>query len=253
MIGPIPGRIITVVTAIAGLFAMAGCTASGGSGGSGDDRPFPNPSNPDHAHLVATARLEPCPASSGPAADGGLPDLTLKCLGTGPAVHLAALRGTPTLVNIWGSWCGPCQAETPFLQRAHTRLGAAVRFLGVDTEDSPDSALDFAAHVRLAMRYPSVVDDDKAVLLGVHGPSAVPMTLLVDANGRVVHPAIESYDSVDAGLSEGGRSRGVRVCRPPRGSTRCSRRCATPPLRRCSHRSAPARACAGPPSWCSSA
>jgi cytochrome c biogenesis protein CcmG, thiol:disulfide interchange protein DsbE len=185
---------------------VTGCTSSGGV----DAGPH-YPKNPDRSRLVAIARLEPCPASAGTPVGGGLPDVTLPCLGNGPAVHLAALRGTPTLVNLWGSWCGPCQKETPFLQQAHARLGAAVRFLGVDTEDQADSALDFAAHVRPPMRYPSVLDDNKAVLLGVHGPSAVPMTIFVDAKGHVVHLSIESYGSLAAVLADVTRYLGVRA------------------------------------------
>ena len=193
-----------VATALA-LACLAGCAASARSTG------FPNPSNqPDHARLVAAANLEPCPVSSGSPASGGLPDVTLPCLGDGPAVQLAALRGTPTLVNLWGSWCGPCQAETPFLARAHARLGAAVRFLGVDTADDPDSALDFAAHVRPAMRYPSVVDENKGVLLGLHGPTGVPMTVFLDAGGKVVHLSPAPYESVDAVLADVARYLGVR-------------------------------------------
>jgi cytochrome c biogenesis protein CcmG, thiol:disulfide interchange protein DsbE len=194
-----------VVAAAVAVSCLAGCTSSTQSTG------FPSfPRSPDHARLVAAAKLEPCPATSGSAASGGLPAVTLPCLGDGPAVHVAALRGTPTLVNLWGSWCGPCQQETPYLQQAHARLGAAVRFLGVDTADNPDSALDFAAHVRPAMRYPSVVDENKDVLLGVHGPTAVPMTLFLDAQGRVVHLSIEAYDSVDAVLADVSRYLGVR-------------------------------------------
>lgn len=195
----------TLTIAVAVLVAVGGCTSSG----RGDAGPH-YPKNPDHAHLVAAARLEPCPASAGASVSGGLPDVRLPCLGNGPAVRMAALRGTPTLVNLWGSWCGPCQEETPFLQQAHARLGNAVRFLGVDTEDQSDSALDFAAHVRPPMRYPSVVDDNKAVLLAVHGPSAVPMTIFVDANGRITHMAIHPYDSVAAVLADVQRYLGVR-------------------------------------------
>ena len=188
------------------LVLVAGCTSSGSS----DAGPH-YPKNPDHAHLVAAARLEPCPASSGGSVSGGLPDVTLQCLGNGPAVHMSALRGTPMLVNLWGSWCGPCQKETPSLQRAHARLGDRVQFLGVDTEDQADSALDFAAHVKPPMRYPSVLDDNKTVLLSVHGPSAVPMSLFVDASGHIVHVSIQAYDSVGAVLSDVQRYLGVRA------------------------------------------
>ena len=187
------------------LVTIAGCTSSGRS----DAGPH-YPQNPDHSRLVAAARLEPCPSTSGSAVSGGLPDVTLPCLGNGPKVRLAALRGTPTVVNLWGSWCGPCQKETPYLQQAHARLGAKVRFLGVDTEDQPDSALDFAAHVRPPMRYPSVVDDNKAVLLGVHGPTGVPMTLFVRADGTVAATHPGEYHSVADVLADIRRYFGVQ-------------------------------------------
>jgi thiol-disulfide isomerase/thioredoxin len=189
----------------AALALLSGCTSS-------PDRSDPGPTfpDPDHAHLVEVARLEPCPASSGGSVSGGLPDVTLPCLGKGPAVHMAGLRGTPALVNVWGSWCGPCQAETPFLAGAHSRLGSSVLFLGVDTEDSPDSALDFAAHVRPPMRYPSVLDDDKAILLGAHGPG-VPFTILVDARGKIVYLKPKAYDSVDAVLADVAKYLKVRA------------------------------------------
>ena len=70
-----------------------------------------------------------------------------------------------------------------------------VRFLGVDDEDDPNSALDFAPHVDPPMRYPSVVDDDKLVLVGLHGPVAVPSTVFVDAAGRIVHRVSAPYTS----------------------------------------------------------
>jgi hypothetical protein len=65
--------------------------------------------------------------------------------------------------------------------------------LGVDDEDDPDSALSFAAHVRPAMHYPSVVDDDKRLLVGLHGPFGVPQTIFVDASGTVVGRTVRAY------------------------------------------------------------
>jgi thiol-disulfide isomerase/thioredoxin len=155
--------------------------------------------NPKHGQLVKAAKLDPCPPSQPASVSDGLPDLTLRCLGAGPDVHLAGLVGKPLVLNIWGTWCGPCQAETRYLSTVYDELKPRVRFLGVDTEESnPDSALAFAPHVRPPMRYPSVIDNDKAVLLGLHGPVGVPSTVFVDAAGKVVRRVSAPYRSADA-------------------------------------------------------
>lgn len=143
--------------------------------------------------LIQRADLDPCPETSPQSADDGLPDLTLPCLGDGPVVHVSGLRGKPTVVNIWGSWCGPCQEETPILSRAYDDLAPRVRFLGIDTLDDPDSALDFAVHVEPRMRYPSIVDDDKSVLIAVGGSHGPPVTVFVDASGRIVGTSYGPY------------------------------------------------------------
>src|SRR5207237_8219321 len=114
--GEEPGRggyepVIPRLGAVLALLALAttGCTGGSSSGP-------PAVSGPAHAELVARAALDPCPPSIAVShVSHGLPDVTLPCLGAGPAVHLAGLRGTPTVVNIWGSWCVPCQAETKYL------------------------------------------------------------------------------------------------------------------------------------------
>lgn len=170
--------------------SLAGCSSSSPSSFNPD---FPKP--PSYEQLVAKAALDPCPASTATHPHKALPDLTLPCLGHGPAVHLSGLTGTPTVVNIWGSWCGPCQAETRYLSSVYAAAKGKVRFLGVDTEDDPKSALDFAPHVSPPMRYPQVVDKDKKVLIGLNIPSAVPTTVFVDASGRVVHITHTPYRS----------------------------------------------------------
>ena len=188
---------------------LAGCTGS--SGGAG----FPEPSfspNPKHSQLVAAAHLDKCPPSEATSVAGGLPDLTLPCLGAGPAVHLAGLVGKPLVLNIWGTWCGPCQAETRYLSSVYDELKSRVRFLGVDTEESsPDSALAFAPHVRPPMRYPSVIDNNKAVLLGLHGFVAVPSTVFVDATGKVVKQVSSPYRSAAALKADIARYLGMTV------------------------------------------
>lgn len=168
------------------------------------------PPNPKHDQLLKTAKLDPCPPSRPTSVTGGLPDLTLQCLGEGPDVHLAGLVGKPLVLNIWGTWCGPCQAETRYLSRVYDEMKPRVRFLGVDTEESStESALAFAPHVQPPMRYPSVIDNDKAVLLGLHGPIAVPSTVFVDAAGKVVQQVSAPYRSAAALRADMKRYLGV--------------------------------------------
>jgi thiol-disulfide isomerase/thioredoxin len=194
----------TQVVAIALALAVAGCTGERQSSGDA-------PPGPSHAELVARAALDPCPSSVGGGhPEHGLPDVTLPCLGAGPAVHLSGLRGVPTVVNIWGSWCTPCQAETTYLATVYDGLKPRVRFLGVDTDDSSDSALDFAPHVSPPMRYPSVVDEQKKVLVGLDLFSAVPSTVFVDAAGHVVHKEAVAYRSAAQLRSDIARYLGVR-------------------------------------------
>ena len=133
----------------------------------------------DLAPQRAAAALDPCPRGLGAA----LPDLRLGCLGGDGTVSLRAPGpGTPLLVNIWATWCPPCVREVPVLVDFARRAAGKVAVVGVDTEDVPAQALTFAK--QYAMHYPSLMDPDGRVLRA-YG-SGPPITLLVDAAGRVV-------------------------------------------------------------------
>jgi thiol-disulfide isomerase/thioredoxin len=130
--------------------------------------------------LRASAALLPCPAGLGPE----LPDLSLPCLGGGPDVELrSAPPGRPTLVNVWASWCAPCADEVPELVAFSERAGDRVGLVGVLTTDVVERGLAFSAD--FGMRWPSLVDDDGEVLRAF--PPGPPVTLFLDARGRVVH------------------------------------------------------------------
>ncbi|WP_164700804.1 TlpA disulfide reductase family protein [Modestobacter sp. KNN46-3] len=118
-----------------------------------------------------------------PAEADQLPALTLPCLGPGPDVALDRLTGRPTLVNLWATWCGPCREEMPLLQDAHARHGEQIRFLGVDVQDDPEAARSFLAE--LGVGYPHAVDADGELLRELGG-RGLPITLAVDAEGRVL-------------------------------------------------------------------
>ncbi|MGO4257157.1 TlpA disulfide reductase family protein [Marmoricola sp. RAF53] len=106
----------------------------------------------------------------------------------GDHVDLADYRGTIVVVNAWAHWCGPCRGEAPDLAEAARRLRPeGVVFLGINTRDeSADAARAFEKKHRPG--YPSIADPGGRTLLAFRGallPSALPSTLVVDAEGRV--------------------------------------------------------------------
>jgi thiol-disulfide isomerase/thioredoxin len=67
---------------------------------------------------------------------------------------LVGLRGKPVIVNIWASWCGPCRAEMPLLERAWEAHKDEVVILGVASKDAPGPSLAFMNE--FGITYPNV-------------------------------------------------------------------------------------------------
>lgn len=199
---------------LCGVLVLAGCagdddgtTAPTFAGG----RPAAE-SDVDTPELAAAreaAGIEACPETSddAPVAEG-LPGLTLPCLGGGPDVRLAGLRGRPHVVNLWASWCPPCREELPVLQAAHETLGDAVGFVGVDHDDpDPLAALELAEGA--GVTYP-LVSDPEAALRKPLGVVGLPQTVFVDAEGRVVATERTAYASEQELLDAVEEHLGVR-------------------------------------------
>src|SRR3954451_12562698 len=135
--------------------------------------------------LQQRAALDPCPAGLGPA----FPKVTLPCLGGGGDVPLQRTGpGRPTVGNVYGSWCGPCQQEMPVLRAFYEKAIAAAALVGCDTnEQYPRLGLQFA--IDMQQHWPSVYDDARVV--GAHFSPGVPITIFVSPAGKVVHVAHE--------------------------------------------------------------
>ncbi|WP_324275801.1 TlpA disulfide reductase family protein [Blastococcus brunescens] len=131
------------------LLLVAGCSA----GTTDPDGP------PPALALDAYDTLEPCPEQPDQEAAGAetLPPLTFECLGGGE-LDLARAPGVPTLVNLWGSWCGPCRAELPLLQQFATAAGDQVRVVGVISKDGAPQADSFAADA--GVTFPGAFDGE---------------------------------------------------------------------------------------------
>lgn len=179
-------RVAAVVAAA--LLLLTACTSQ--------DFPVPNKSNvdvgtPELAQQRREAGIENCTPGTGKAVDGGLPSLTLPCLGGGPSVDLASLRG-PMIVNLWGAWCGPCRSELPNVAAFYDRYGDRVPVVGLDYNDTlPSDAIDLLA--RKGATYPQVADPggDIAGKAPFTGRIGVPSSVFVDADGKATVVPVE--------------------------------------------------------------
>ncbi len=118
----------------------------------------------------------------------------------GPRVSSLELSDKSAVVlNFWGSWCPPCQAEMPALQAAHRELGRKVTFVGIDVQDTRPAAI--ALLRRVGITYPSGFDASGAVDQEFD-TNGTPATYFI-SHGRIIdlHPG---------GLTEGALLADVR-------------------------------------------
>ncbi len=104
----------------------------------------------------------------------------------GQEIRLSDFRGEVVVLNIWGSWCGPCRAEADDLQAVQDELGdKGVQVLGINVRDDRSSASDFVRNHGIT--YPSIYDPAGRSLLALDGfpRSTVPATIVLDRRHRV--------------------------------------------------------------------
>lgn len=100
----------------------------------------------------------------------------------GAPFSLASLRGKVVLVNFWASWCEPCVAEMPSLQRLRDQCLGRLEVLGVNYQEGPARIKAFLGKVGIV--FPVVRDTDGAVARAWEA-RIFPSTFVVDREGRV--------------------------------------------------------------------
>ena len=187
-------RAVPLALGLACLLALAGCSNDVGSSG--------NQGYVAGKGIITTVK----------AADRKQPGEVSGRTLDGEKVSLADFRGKVVVVNVWGSWCGPCRAEAPMLAQASRDLaGKGVVFLGIDSRDpSKDAAKAFVR--RFDVPYASLYDQQGGTLLAFRGtltPNSVPSTVVVDPQGRVAGSVLGNLSRATLdGLVEDARSGG---------------------------------------------
>jgi len=129
---------------------------------------------------------------------------------SGPSRLLSDFRGTPLIINVWASWCGPCRAEMGSLERLSRTHGAG-KFvvIGISTDDYAENARAF---LRQSGTTFSHYIDTQLLLENMLGANRIPLTLLVDAGGRVQgkYYGAKEWDSTEA-LEAIGKAFGIRM------------------------------------------
>ena len=135
--------------------------------------------------IAAVFFYMPSAQTAGPAGLVGrtAPDFSALDL-AGRPVSLADYRGKIVVVNLWASWCPPCRAEMPDLQKLATAFRSrGVVVLGVDQGESAQRARAFAD--ALGITYPVLVDDGQQSG-GIYAAFGLPTTIVVGRDGVVV-------------------------------------------------------------------
>lgn len=171
-----PRRFVGAVAVLA--VALAAC-------GGGDD------STPPDGEIVPGVDAE---------AGDRLPDVDLVALDGSSTSSLADIEG-PAVVNLWATWCAPCRREIPDFEAVHQARGDEVTFVGVNIGEDPDDAASFLADV--GATYQQWLDSEGMVVTELR-TTAMPVTLVLDADGRVStkHLGPMDADDLDEAIDE---------------------------------------------------
>lgn len=145
------------------------------------------------AGWIWLSAVEPGETTSGliPAPQKGFlaPDFTLETT-SGESVTLSDFRGQGVLVNLWASWCGPCRAEMPAMQRVYDEYkdqGFVVLAVNITSQDSVTNALAFAEEYNL--NFPILLDI-RGEVADAYLMRAFPSSFFIDKDGVITEVVI---------------------------------------------------------------
>ena len=141
--------------------------------------------------MAAKGEVVDCTEISHVAAKPG--DTLLNCLTGSQKISVESLRG-PLIVNVWGSWCGPCADEIPLFVEFHHQANGKVKLLGIVVEEAKaQDSKDFI--VANGITWPNLYDA-KGITRANFG-MGVPVTWFIDKAGIVVYKHVGVINSTE--------------------------------------------------------
>ncbi len=129
------------------------------------------------------------------------------CLDGSSGVQLSALRG-PMVVNVWGSWCAPCEDEIPIFRSFYKKAKGKIELVGVDVEEAKaQDGRDFV--ISHGMTWPNLIDT-QGNSRGYFG-MGVPVTWFIDADGKPAFKKIGVIKSEDELVQLTDKYLGVKI------------------------------------------
>jgi thiol-disulfide isomerase/thioredoxin len=172
---------------VAFIGALVAAAALAGCGGSPAHSAAPSASTVAAAFKGSPAPLAELHAQANQLLSGGAKAFEAR---------LHSLRGHPVVVNMWASWCEPCQSEFPTYQRASVAFGRRVAFLGLDAKDQNGNASAFLRE--FPVTYPSYTDPNGGIASAINAYQAYPQTFFFNRQGTRVYDKAGPYLTVAA-------------------------------------------------------
>lgn len=177
---------IILFTAALGLF-LAGC--NNGSEKNSNTETATSSTTPV-ANIETNPPPAPAPSPAIASPTSQLPSFNMKN-SLNQVVDLAAFRGKRVFVNLWATWCPPCRAEIPSIEKLAAKTDRSkTEFVMLSLDDNFDKAKTYAANnsMKLPVYYPA------ANLPQLFVTDGIPMTVIFNEKGEIVFNQVGSAD-----------------------------------------------------------
>ncbi|MEY3181820.1 MAG: hypothetical protein RL583_980 [Actinomycetota bacterium] len=133
--------------------------------------------------------------------------IMLDCLDGTDGASINGIKG-PAIINVWGSWCGPCKEEMPILRSFYEKAQGKLALIGVNVEEaSIEDGREFVENYGIT--WPNLYDADgkSRAYFGM----GVPVTWFIAADGSVAYKHIGVIKSEKELISMTSKYLGVKL------------------------------------------